>query len=355
MKVREWLNHDGIRRIIVLLILVLIIYSMSSMMNIILMTLLLTILIGSLYNGVMKLFRRVIPNVSPFFVLPLVYIVLIGVIGWGVYRMVPTVSTQVVQVYGMIQDVYMHPQESKWNHYIVEFLRTLNIEQVLENVGHFIGPGFTVLLKISQIGSQLFIAMLLSLFFLLDRSHITRFTASFQDSKLSWFFKEVGYFGKMFLNTFGKVIEAQLLISFINTILTITALWLMGFPNLIGLAVIVFVLGLVPVAGVFISLIPLSLTALSVGGIEYVLYLVILILIIHAIEAYLLNPKLMSSKTNLPVFYTFVILIFSEHFIGPWGLIIGIPLFVFFLDLIGVNRGNAGPPREEKSVSRLPE
>ncbi|WP_411342434.1 AI-2E family transporter [Paenibacillus sp. WLX1005] len=340
MKFREWINHEGIRRIIVLAILILIIYSMSSMMNILLMTLLLTILIGSLYNGVMKTFQKVVPNVSPFFVIPLVYVVLLGVIGWGIYRMVPTISMQVAQVYGLIQGVYTNPQDTKWNHYVVELLRTLNIEQMLEHIGQFIGPGFTVLLKISQIGSQLFIALLLSLFFLLDRSHIARFTASFQDSKLSWFFREVGYFGSMFLNTFGKVIEAQLLISFINTILTISALWIMGFPNLIGLAVIVFVLGLVPVAGVFISLIPLGLTALSVGGIKYLLYLFILILVIHAIEAYLLNPKLMSSKTNLPVFYTFVILIFSEHFIGPWGLIIGIPLFVFFLDLIGVNRGN---------------
>ncbi|WP_322905981.1 AI-2E family transporter [Paenibacillus campi] len=356
MKFREWINHEGMRRIIVLGILILLIYSMLSMMNIVLMTLLLTILIGSLYKGVMKLFQKVIPNVSPFFVIPLVYVVLLAVISWGIYRMVPTVSMQVVQIYDMIQNVYANPHANKWNHYVVELMRTLNIEQLLENVGKFIGPGFTVLLKISQLGSQLFIAILLSLFFLLDRSHIARFTASFQDSKLSWFFTEVGYFGKMFLNTFGKVIEAQLLISFINTILTITMLWIMGFPNLIGLAVIVFVLGLVPVAGVFISLIPLGLTALSVGGIKYVVYLLILILIIHAIEAYLLNPKLMSSKTNLPVFYTFVILIFSEHFIGPWGLIIGIPLFVFFLDLIGVNRvktssGSYPPHAAKEQVS----
>ena len=59
-------------------------------------------------------------------------------------------------------------------------------------------------------------------------------------------------------------------------------------------------------------------------------------MIIHGIEAYILNPKLMSSKTDLPVFYTFVVLIFSQHFFGVWGLIIGIPVFVFLLDVLDV-------------------
>jgi len=59
-------------------------------------------------------------------------------------------------------------------------------------------------------------------------------------------------------------------------------------------------------------------------------------MIIHAIEAYILNPKLMSSKTDLPVFYTFIVLIFSQQFFGVWGLIIGIPVFVFLLDVLDV-------------------
>ena len=61
-----------------------------------------------------------------------------------------------------------------------------------------------------------------------------------------------------------------------------------------------------------------------------------MIAVIHAIEAYILNPKLMSSKTDLPIFYTFIVLIFSEHFFGVWGLIIGIPIFVFLLDILEV-------------------
>ncbi|MGQ3479637.1 AI-2E family transporter [Paenibacillus sp. TY11] len=328
--VRNWMNHAGVRRIAVLAIIVLLLFMLRSMMNIMLLTLLLTILIGSIYNGVNKLVKR-FANVPSMIVLLLVYGLLILIMVWGVYRMVPLIIVQVKQVYLMIQQAYMYPDRNQWNETIIEFMDTLNVQRLFE-------PGLSAVMKVSQLGTQLLVSIILSLFFLMEKSYITRFTATFVDSKLGWFFKEVGHFGRMFLDTFGKVLEAQLLISLINCILTTIALWIMGFPNLLGLALIIFVLGLVPVAGVFISLAPLGLIAFSVGGIQYVVYLVILIVVIHAIEAYFLNPKLMSSKTNLPIFFTFVVLIFSEHLIGIWGLIVGIPLFVFFLDLIGIKR-----------------
>ncbi|WDM22719.1 AI-2E family transporter [Paenibacillus polymyxa] len=328
--VRNWMNHAGVRRVTVLAIIVLLLFMLRSMMNIMLLTLLLTILIGSIYNGVNKLVKRFV-NVPSMVVLLLVYGLLILIMVWGVYRMVPLIIVQVKQVYLMIQQAYMYPDRNQWNETIIEFMDTLNVQRLFE-------PGLSAVMKVSQLGTQLLVSIILSLFFLMEKSYITRFTATFVDSKLGWFFKEVGHFGRMFLGTFGKVLEAQLLISLINCILTTIALWIMGFPNLLGLALIIFVLGLVPVAGVFISLAPLGLIAFSVGGINYVIYLVILIVVIHAIEAYFLNPKLMSSKTNLPIFFTFVVLIFSEHLIGIWGLIVGIPLFVFFLDLIGIKR-----------------
>ena len=150
------------------------------------------------------------------------------------------------------------------------------------------------------------------------------------------------------LGTFGKVIEAQFIIAIVNTVLSVIALWIMDFPQLFGLGIMIFFLGLIPVAGVIISLIPLSLIAYTIGGFIQVLYILIIIAIIHAIEAYILNPKLMSSKTDLPIFYTFIVLIFSEHFFGVWGLIIGIPIFVFLLDVLEVT--NTGDNKKHKVI-----
>lgn len=132
-----------------------------------------------------------------------------------------------------------------------------------------------------------------------------------------------------------------------NSILSVIALWVLGFPNLLALGVMVFLLGLVPVLGVFVSLIPLCTIAYSLGGGVKVLSVLIMVVVLHALESYVLNPKLMSSKTNLPTFITFIILVFGEHFLGVWGLILGIPIFIFFLDLVGVDSAQQLSKKEE--------
>ena len=128
----------------------------------------------------------------------------------------------------------------------------------------------------------------------------------------------------------------QILISFINSILSAVTLSLLGFHQVIGLGFMIFILGLIPVAGVMISLIPLSIIAFKLGGVIMILYVLGMIVLLHALEAYFLNPKLMSMKTKLPVFFTFIILLLAEHFMGVWGLLFGIPLFLFLLDLLNV-------------------
>ena len=70
--------------------------------------------------------------------------------------------------------------------------------------------------------------------------------------------------------------------------------------------------------------------------------------VVHALEAYVLNPKLMSSRTELPIFYTFVVLYVSEHLFGMWGLIVGIPVFTFLLDILGVKSDHIRRERLKK-------
>ncbi|MNP46211.1 hypothetical protein D3C76_1401920 [compost metagenome] len=102
----------------------------------------------------------------------------------------------------------------------------------------------------------------------------------------------------------------------------------------------IFLLSLIPVVGFVISLIPLCIIGYNIGGIAMTIYVLVMIAILHFVEGYFLNPKLMSSKMNLPMFYTFIVLLFSEHYMGVWGLILGIPIFVFFLDILEINRDN---------------
>ncbi|MFD2882165.1 AI-2E family transporter [Paenibacillus rhizoplanae] len=101
----------------------------------------------------------------------------------------------------------------------------------------------------------------------------------------------------------------------------------------------IFMLSLIPVVGFVISLIPLCIIGYNTGGLALTINILVMIAILHVIEGYFLNPKLMSSKMNLPMFYTLVVLLFSEHYIGVWGLILGIPIFVFFSWISWISAG----------------
>jgi predicted PurR-regulated permease PerM len=276
--------------------------------------------------------NKVVP-VNHKLVVAVLYIALVSALVFGIYKFFPIIVTQVSQLIREISLFYTQPQDNGIIRYIVDTIKKIELTGYLEK-------GFSILysslIDISKWGIQIFLALILSLFFLLEKPRILAFTARFEHSTISAFYKEMAYFGKRFALTFGKVIEVQFLIAIVNCVLSVIALSIMGFPQLFALGLMIFLLGLIPVAGVIISLIPLCIIAFSIGGFIKVLYVIIAIAIIHAIEAYILNPKLMSTKTNLPVFYTFIVLILCEHFFGVWGLITGIPLFIFLLDILDV-------------------
>ena len=118
-------------------------------------------------------------------------------------------------------------------------------------------------------------------------------------------------------------------------------------PAIIRFSVNDFLAWLNSSSGVIISLFPLCMIAYNIGGIMYVVYILVIVTVIHALESYVLNPKFMS-QNKFTDFYTFMVLIFSEHFLGVWGLIIGIPIFIFLLDVLDVTSDEM-----EKDVGKI--
>ncbi|WP_404841000.1 AI-2E family transporter [Bacillus halotolerans] len=288
----KFFQHPGVRRFSIFVVLTGVLYLFKSMINLILLTFIFTFLMDRLELVVRQFLSRFF-RVSQRVVITFLYILLAVLLTVGGFVFYPVVAAQIQQLIKQIKHIAYHPSSI---------------------------PFFDEI------------------------------TSVFGDINISVFYNEIAFFGGKFARTFGKVLEAQFIIALVNCILTFIALWIMHFPQLLGLSIMVFFLGLIPVAGVVISLIPLSIIAYSTGGGMYVLYIVLVIFAIHAIETYFLNPKLMSAKTELPIFFTFTVLIFSEHFLGIWGLIIGIPIFVFLLDILDVTNKENRPKRpREKS------
>lgn len=328
MGIVEILQKKGVKRIMIFALIVLILYSMRSMMNLIL----LTFIFSYLMNRLIEFTAKRLPINRKLLVL-FMYTIIVGVLTYGLVKYLPILTQEISQLIKQVTAFYTQPHENTVIKYIETIISKNQIVAYLENGFSFLIKSFT---DISKTSIQVMIALVLSLFFLLEKPRLQKFTSKFKNSKLAPFYFEIEFFGKKFTRTFGKVIEVQFMIALVNCILTMAALVIMDFPQIFVLAIMVFFLGLIPVAGVIISLVPLCLIAYSIGGLIKVVYIVAAIMIIHAVEAYVLNPKLMSAKTDLPVFYTFIVLIFSQNFFGVWGLIIGIPVFVFLLDVLEV-------------------
>jgi predicted PurR-regulated permease PerM len=251
----------------------------------------------------------------------------------AIINYLPKVFVQILQLKEILVGLTNLPApQDEISRYMYKTLKDLNLQA-------YVKQGFEYILRISNWGTTFILATILSFFFIFERKRIIAFTSRLRESKISWLYEELEYFGKKFVLSFGKVIEAQLLIALFNTVFTVIGLWVLGFPYLFALAIMIFLLSLIPVAGFLISLLPLGIIGYNLGGHLMVIYVISVIMVLHFLEGYFLNPKLMSSKMNLPMFYTFIILIFSEHYMGTWGLIVGIPIFIFLLDIIDVDTG----------------
>ncbi len=205
---------------------------------------------------------------------------------------------------------------------------------------------FTIFEKLKSAWSiilKFIFALILSFIFLLDRYKLQDYLKRIKKSNFSFLYKEYKIIFDKIIRSFWLILKAQSVIAFTNATLTTIGLFIVwsiflpwwGFPYLMTLSLIVFIFWFIPIVWVFLSSIPILIVWYSTSGsILLVLAILILIFIIHTIEAYYLNPKIVSNFLELPVSLTFIILIIWEHFFWVAGLLIWVSLFYFIAELL---------------------
>ena len=330
---KQFCSRETVLKIILLASLILFAYLVRTIFNLILLTFMITYLVNSLQGLLHKQINRIV-RVSSTVVTIIIYMIMtISLVLIGVKYIPIAIAESILILDKMEYITFPKSTDGVWL-YLAPILNEIDLASYskagIESI-------MTFVTNFGKWSLNFFMAFLLSLIFILEKDRIIRFVHKFRESRVSSAYKYLSYFGNNFLNSFGKVVQAQIMIAIANTVLSSIGLAILGFPQLFALGFMILVLSLIPVAGVFISLIPLCLIAFKIGGIIKVIFVLIMIFIIHAVESYALNPKFMSNTTNLPAYFTFVILILSEHIIGTWGLLLGIPIFIFILDLIGID------------------
>ncbi|MBU3073916.1 AI-2E family transporter [Clostridium estertheticum] len=329
----ELFHKESVIKVLLIAALVLFAFLIRSILNLVLLTFMISYLANSLQSLLTEQINKVI-KVNPAIITIIIYMFMTITVVLLAVKYIPLAISQSLHIL----------RRMEYNNFVIDTKGTMKyfapiFHQI--NIASYAKTGIqSIMIFITDFGKcglNFFMALLLSLVFVLEKASVLKFLYKFKHSKVSSAYNYLSYFGNNFLNSFGKVIRAQIMIAIANTTLSIIGLTIMGFPALFALAFMIFILSLVPVVGVFFSLIPLCLIAFKIGGLIKVVFVLIMILVIHTIESYVLNPMFMSDTTHLPIFFTFTTLIISEQFMGTWGLLLGIPIVIFALDLIGVD------------------
>lgn len=329
-RIIHFLKRDDVDLYLTLAFLIVVVYLMRGFATVILLTTIFAFL-GVKVSHWLNLKTHI-----PYWIaVIIVYILVIAIFVGALSYAAPTLVSQLKVIPDMVaKAITNHPVLNKNIDTWVN--KAIHSSELIQNSKSILATGIKELSNVGTGFTHVILAIFLSFIFTLTRGRMMSFGRQFLTSKFSKFFGNVYYLTRKFVLILGKIIETQLIICTINTVLMTIGFVIIGMPSIMVLSIIVFILGLVPVAGVLLSMIPLTLLAFASGGLMRVVWIIVLVILIHAFESYFLHPRLMADRTDLPVFATFITLIIMESLLGAWGLIVGIPIVAFFLDILGV-------------------
>ena len=322
-------------RIITIVVIALVLITVWFMLDLVIFTFVLTFVFYHLQKYALRgLSKTVFHFIPPGVVLALLYAVIIFLLILFAMHNTPMIIEQI----GHIGIAFSHFDFQK---FLLEidpnlkwFAEQIDFNQYIWQIGQAIISGIA---SMGTVALNFIISMVLSFLLVLEREKIRAIGDSIKGSRIAGIYRYFLLFASSFCHTFGQVMTVQVIIAAINCGISTLYLTIIGFPFIMVFSIMIFIFGLIPIAGVFISLVPLVIVAFNVGGIIKVVQVIIMIAIVHALEAYFLNPRLMSKRTALPISLVFVVLIISEKYLGAWGMLIGVPVFMYVLNVLNID------------------
>lgn len=182
--------------------------------------------------------------------------------------------------------------------------------------------------------STTLLSLLFSFLIVLDLSRLTQEIRRFEKSRLHDFYKESAEPVVRFASVVARSFRAQAMIAVVNTLLTLIGFLILGLPKVLLLSTIVFFFSFIPVLGVFISTTPAVLVALNAAGLDKGGAVIVMVVVIHLIEAYVLNPLIYGHHLKLNPVIVLIILFVGHHFFGLWGMLLGVPVSYYFIHYV---------------------
>jgi predicted PurR-regulated permease PerM len=185
--------------------------------------------------------------------------------------------------------------------------------------------------KLFAVVSTALLSLLFSFLIVLDLAGLAAELRQLEHSRLHDFYTETAEPVVKFASVLARALRAQAMIATANTILTLIGFLILGLPKVALLSIVVFFFSFIPVLGVFISTAPAVIVAINYLGYGAAVGVIVLVTIIHIIEAYVLNPLIYGHHLKLNPVIVLVILFVGHHFFGLWGMLLGVPVAYYFI------------------------
>jgi len=330
---------DAKGRVITFIVLAIILATLWFMIDLVIVTFILTFVFYHLQKYAMRGLAKTPLKILPYPVVQiLVYAGVIWLFVLFAMQNAPIITKQISDIAANFAKFDFEKFVADIDYNLVWMAGQIDLNEYVWRAGQAILNG------LASLGSAVlnfFLALFLSFLFVLEYKKIVAISETIKKSRVAFLYRYLLLFATSFSYTFGKVMKVQVVIAAVNCAISTAYLTITGFPHIMVLSIMIFIFGLIPIAGAFISTIPLVIIAFNFGGIFKVVEVIIMIVIIHAVEAYVLDPKLLSHRTALPVSIVFVALIVSQSYVGIWGMLLGIPFFIFLMNVLGIDYSGA--------------
>jgi predicted PurR-regulated permease PerM len=145
--------------------------------------------------------------------------------------------------------------------------------------------------------------------------------------------------GRQVWTTLGSYVRGQLLIAAVDAVFIGLGLLLLGVPLVVPLAVLVFVGGLFPIVGAFVSGLAAVLVALATEGVVTALLVLGLVIAVQQAEGNLLEPLVLGRATALHPLVVVLSIAAGAVAFGVLGAFLAVPLVASVARVVDLARG----------------
>ena len=260
----------------------------------------------------------------------LIYIVVVVGIGCGLfvfshraYKAIPEIADRTIPA--VVEFAEKKGIELPFSDYAS--LKTVALEEVRDkvtNVGHYAREA------VFQAALVIIGLVVAASLFLDSRWGAESDPQTSRDSVYANVVRELAARFETFYRSFGKVMGAQIIISFINTALTAIFLAWNGFPYALVIVGLTFLFGLLPIVGNLMSnTLVVGVAFTMPNGPQMALFALVFLIVIHKLE-YFLNSKIIGDRIKNPMWLTLIGIVLGEKLMGIPGMVLA-PIVLHYI------------------------